>query len=228
MLAHAPDRTAARVPLPRYSPAEEVASSLIHGLGVVLSLAGLALLVTVGSRHGSAEHLVSCAVYGACLVLLYTSSTLYHAVPWPRAKRALRVLDHCAIYLLIAGTYTPLSLLVLGGRRGWLLCATVWLLAAVGVTLKAVDMERFKVAGGVLYLLMGWLVVGAGQPLLAALATPALVLLILGGVVYTAGMGVYALRRLPFNHAVWHALVLLASVLHFLAVLGSLPPALGS
>jgi hemolysin III len=137
------------------------------------------------------------------------------------------VLDHCAIYLLIAGTYTPLSLMVLGGRRGWLLCAVVWLLATVGVVLKAVDMARFKVAGGVLYLAMGWMVVVAGQPLLEALETPALVLLVAGGVVYTAGMGVYGLTRVPFNHALWHALVLVASALHFFAVLGSLPAAVG-
>jgi hemolysin III len=219
---------ARRSRVPRYSLAEDAASSAIHAVGVALGLGGLVLLVMVASQRGTAAHVVSCAVYGASLVSLFAASTLYHAVRAPAAKRVLRVLDHCAIYLLIAGTYTPLSLMVLGGRRGWMLVGAVWSLAVVGILLKAIDMERFKVVGGVLYLAMGWLVVVAGRPLLEALDTTALVLIVLGGLTYTFGMAIYGLRRLPYNHALWHAMVLAASALHFFAVLGCLPAPLSS
>jgi hemolysin III len=188
-----------------YSVREEIAHSAIHGLGVALSIAGLIALVLTARRTGDAWDVVASAVYGFTLILLYLTSTLYHGIPHPGAKRVLRVLDHSAIYLLIAGTYTPLTL--------------VWGLAILGITLKVAAMGRFRGLSLVLYLCMGWLVVIALGPLTAAVAHGGLVLLVLGGIAYTSGVLFYVWRRLPYHHAVWHAFVLAGSVLHFFAIL---------
>lgn len=203
----------------RYSPGEEIANSITHGVGWLASVAGLAALVTLAASSGGALRVVSCAVFGTTLVLLYAASTLYHALPGARAKRVFRVLDHSAIFLLIAGTYTPLALVALGGGWGWALFGCVWFLAVVGVLLSTLAHGRWRWLSMVLYLAMGWLVVVAIKPLIAALATPALVLVIGGGLAYTGGLAFYAWRRLPYSHAVWHVFVLAGSALHFVAVL---------
>jgi len=202
-----------------YSVREEIAHSAIHGLGVALSIAGLIALVLTARRTGDEWDVLASAVYGFTLILLYLTSTLYHGVPNPRAKRVLRVLDHSAIYLLIAGTYTPLTLVSLRGPWGWTLFGLVWGLAILGITLKVAAMGRFRVLSLVLYLCMGWLVVIALGPLTAAVAHGGLVLLVLGGIAYTSGVLFYVWRRLPYHHAVWHAFVLAGSVLHFFAIL---------
>jgi hemolysin III len=202
-----------------YSVREEIAHSVIHGLGVALSIAGLIALVLTARRTGDAWDVVASAVYGFTLVLLYLTSTLYHGIPHPGAKRVLRVLDHSAIYLLIAGTYTPLTLVSLRGPWGWTLFGLVWGLAILGITLKVAAMGRFRRLSLVLYLCMGWLVVIALGPLTAAVARGGLVLLVLGGIAYTSGVLFYVWRRLPYHHAVWHAFVLAGSVLHFFAIL---------
>ena len=202
-----------------YSLREEIASSLIHGIGIVLSIVGLAVLVGFAALYGDARHVASVAVFGATLILLYTASTLYHGVPNAGAKPTLRALDHIAIYLLIDGTYTPFSLIALRGAWGWGLFATVWSLALFGIVLELTPLKRFRLAAVGLYLGMGWSALAAAEPLFHHLAAGGLWLLFGGGVAYTAGVPFYLWKSLPFSHAVWHVFVLLGSVLHFFAVL---------
>jgi hemolysin III len=203
----------------RYSFGEEVANSVTHGVGWLLSVAGLATLVTFAAISGGALRVVACAVFGSTLVLLYAASTLYHALPCARAKSVLRILDHSAIFVLIAGTYTPLSLVAVGGAWGWSLFGTVWGLAAIGVLLNTVAHGRWRWLSITLYVTMGWLVLIAIRPLVAAVDTGVLALIVAGGLAYTLGLAFYAWRRLPYGHSVWHVFVLAGSVLHYLAVL---------
>lgn len=203
---------------PRYSGSEEIASSLIHGIGIVLSIAGLAALVAFAARDGEVRHVASVSVYGASLILLYTASTLYHGIPSPRAKPVLRTLDHAAIFLLIAGTYTPFTLISLKGAWGWSLFAIVWLLAFAGIGLELAGVKSRRIMAG-LYVSLGWIGLVAIKPLLASIDAGGLWLLFGGGAAYTLGVPFYLWRRLPYNHALWHAFVLLGSVLQFLAVL---------
>jgi hemolysin III len=203
----------------RYSFGEEVANSVTHGVGWLLSVCGLAILVTLAAATGGALRVVSCAVFGATLVLLYAASTLYHALPSERAKHVFRVLDHSAIFLLIAGTYTPLSLVAVGGPWGWSLFGAIWSLAAFGVLLNTVAHGRWRWLSITLYVVMGWLVVVAIKPLVAAIEPGVLVMIVAGGLAYTLGLVFYGWNRLPYNHAVWHLFVLTGSVLHYLAIL---------
>jgi hemolysin III len=203
----------------RYSRGEEIANSVTHGVGWLLSLTGLVFLVVQAAATGGALRIVSCAIFGTTLVLLYASSTLYHALPSERAKHVFRVFDHSAIFLLIAGSYTPLVLTALGGGWGWSLFGSVWFLAVVGILLSTLAHGRWRWLSITLYIVMGWLVVVAIKPLLAALSTPDLVLIVLGGLAYTCGLAFYAWKKLPYSHAVWHLFVLAGSVLHYFAVL---------
>jgi hemolysin III len=205
--------------LPEYSLGEEIFHVVTHGVGVVLSIVGLAVLVAVASLRGGASCVVGCGVFGACLVLLYTASTLYHAVPSRRAKRVLQVLDHSGIYLLIAGTYTPFCLVTLGGVVGWGLFAVLWSLAIVGIVTRATLPRVARRMSLVLYLLMGWAALPVAGPFLENLAPGGVALVLLGGIAYTAGVPFYAARRMRYAHAVWHLFVLLGSVLHFFGVL---------
>ncbi|MGN6226970.1 PAQR family membrane homeostasis protein TrhA [Dyella sp.] len=212
--------TAVRVTAaPRYTFGDELASSIVHGIGIVLSIAGLAALVALSARHGEVRDVVASAVFGTTLVLLYTASTLYHAVPVPKAKPVLRTLDHIAIYLLIAGTYTPFTLIALPGRWGWSLFAAVWTLAALGSVLEFGALKRFRKLSVLLYIGMGWIGMIAFKPLMAHLQTGGMLLLVAGGLAYTLGVPFYLWRRLPYHHSVWHCFVLAGSVLHYLAVL---------
>jgi hemolysin III len=203
----------------RYTLGEEIANSVTHGVGLALSIAGLAILATLASLRGDPWAIVGASIFGTTLVLLYLSSTLYHAIPYPRSKRVLRVLDHSAIYLLIAGTYTPFTLVTLRGALGWVLFGLVWGLAVLGIITTSAAMDRLKVLSIVLYVAMGWLVAIAAKPLIASLSWGGLSLIIGGGVVYTSGLLFYAWRRLPYHHTIWHIFVLVGSLLHFLAVL---------
>jgi hemolysin III len=202
----------------RYSFGEEVANSVTHGIGWLLSIGGLATLVTFAAITGGALRVVSCAVFGTTLVLLYAASTLYHALPSRRAKHVFRVLDHSAIFILIAGTYTPLSLVAVGGPWGWSLFGAIWALAAIGVLLNTIAHGRWRWLSITLYVTMGWLVVIAIRPLVAAVGSETLVLIVAGGLAYTLGLTFYGSRRLPYGHAMWHVFVLAGSVLHYLAV----------
>ena len=203
----------------RYSRAEELANSITHGVGVVLSIAGLAILTGFASAFGSAWHIVSCSIYGATQILLYTASTLYHSIPLPRAKEVLRHFDHAAIYLLIAGTYTPFTLVNLRGPWGWSLFGIVWSLAVIGIATQPILIRQRRWLTAVPYVLMGWVVVIGIKPLLETVAPGGLVLLVSGGLAYTIGAIFYAWKRIPFNHAIWHGFVLAGSICHFFAVL---------
>ena len=205
--------------------AAELANSVTHGLGAVLSVLALVLLVVLAALHGTARHVVGSAIFGATLVLLYTMSTLYHALRNPRAKRVFKILDHSAIYLLIAGTYTPFCLATLRGGWGWSLFGVVWGLAAAGVAFKTVFTGRFELLSTAVYLAMGWMVMVAAVPLWRALPAPGLAWLMAGGACYTLGVAFYAWRRLRFHHAVWHLFVLGGSLCPVVAVLGSVIPA---
>jgi hemolysin III len=212
--------------LPLYTVSEEIAHVLTHGLGLLLSLGGLVVLVVSAWLRGDAWHVAGCAVFGTTLVLLYAASTLYHGVSSPRAKRFLRQLDRSAVYLLIAGTYTPFTLVNLRGSWGWTLLALVWGFAILGVALQVAIPRRARRVSVPLYLAMGWLIVIAVEPLVSSVHPGGLLLLVLGGLTYTLGVVFYVWRRLPYNHAVWHVFVLVGSICHFACVLGYvIPPA---
>lgn len=202
-----------------YSLGEEIANSITHGVGALLSVAGLIALVLFAVNHGDVWRVVSFSVYGVTLLTLYLISTLYHSLPHPQVKRFFRTLDHAAIYLLIAGTYTPFLLVSLRGPLGWTLLAVIWTLALVGVVWKLFFMDRLKVVATVAYLLMGWIAIIAVKPMIDSLSTAGIILVATGGLVYSLGVIFYVWRRLPYNHAIWHLFVLAASVCHFFAVM---------
>jgi len=206
--------------MPASSPTrgEETANQLTHGLGALLGVAGLVLMVVFASRHGNAWHVVSSAVFGATLVLLYTASALYHSFEGERTRQVLQKFDHAAIFLLIAGTYTPFVLVTLRGPWGWSLFGVVWGLAILGVVLKFWFAGRFRLISTLIYLVMGWLVLIAIKPLLAALPAGGMTLLVAGGLCYTGGALFYLWRRLPYHHAIWHLFVLGGSACHWAAV----------
>ncbi len=201
-----------------YSVAEEIAHSATHGVGLLLSIAGLAILIVLSSTNGNAWHVVSTSIFGSTLVLLYGASTCYHAWPQHRLKQLFRTFDHAAIYLLIAGTYTPFTLVNLRGGWGWALFGVVWGLATLGIVLEAVAERRMKVLSIILYVGLGWLVAIAVKPLLESVPTGGLILLLSGGLAYTGGVVFYASRRIPFNHTIWHVFVVAGSVCHYMAV----------
>lgn len=207
-----------------YSLGEEIANSVTHGLGVVLGIVALTLLVTFSARYGDGRHLAGAIVFGATLVLLYTASTLYHSFPWPRVKHIFKVLDHAGIYLLIAGTYTPFTLVTLRDDGGWWLFAIVWTLAIAGVALEAAWTYRPKWLSVVVYLGMGWLAVLAARPLMENLDPVGLWLLVAGGLAYTLGTVFYVVKRIPYMHAVWHLFVLAGTTCHVLAVMIAVIP----
>lgn len=209
-----------------FSRGEEIAHAITHGLGVVLSLVGLAVLVVLAVQRGDARLVVGVSVFGAAMVVLYAASTFYHALTAARAKQVFQLLDHGAIYLLIAGTSTPFTLVVLGGAWGWTLFGVGWGLAALGVVYEVVFRRPWRRLSLAFYLVLGWLVVIGIKPLAAALPAEALVLLGLGGLAYTGGAVFYAWRGFPYHHAVWHLFVLAGTALHFACVLKYvIPPA---
>ena len=205
--------------LPRYTLREEIASSITHGVGILLAIVGLAVLVTFAARYGDAWHVVSCSVFGAALILCFTTSTLYHSVQIERLKHRLRALDHAAIFVLIAGTYTPFMLVNLRGPWGWSLFAVIWTLTFAGIALRLLLKGRLHGLIVSIYIAMGWVVVVAVEPMLERVGTGGLALLAAGGLVYTAGVIFYKWRSLPYNHAIWHGFVLAGAALHFFAVL---------
>jgi hemolysin III len=197
---------------------EEIANALTHGLGAVVSLGAGAVLITLTALWGDGWQLAGAIVFSIALLLLYVASTLYHAIVHPVAKARLKVFDHCAIYLLIAGTYTPFTLVGLRGTTGWVLFATIWTLAAAGIVFKLFYTGRFKLVSTLIYIAMGWIVVFAIEPLMDALEPWTLAWLFAGGVAYTVGTLFYLSRRIPYSHAIWHAFVLTGSICHFVAV----------
>jgi hemolysin III len=197
---------------------EEIANSITHGLGLLLSIAGLCVLVTMAAIRGTAWHVVACSIYGSTLVLLYLSSTLYHAIQAPRAKNVFRVIDHSAIYLLIAGTYTPFLLITLRGPLGWTLFGLQWGMAICGILFKSLTRGGYEMASTAVYALMGWMGVLGMRTMYASLHFHGILWIVSGGLFYTLGIIFFAIDR-RYSHTIWHLFVLAGSVCHFYAVL---------
>jgi hemolysin III len=203
---------------PPHDAGDEFASALTHGVGAMAALAGGAVLITLAAIHGDGWQLGASIVFGVTLLLLYVASTLYHAIQHPKAKGRLKVFDHCAIYLLIAGTYTPFTLIGLRGPWGWSLFAAIWGLAVAGVVFKLFHTGRFKLLSTAIYIAMGWLVIVAIKPLLQSLDDWTLGWLVAGGVFYTLGTVFYHRESVRYSHAIWHMFVIAGSVCHYVAV----------
>ncbi len=194
-------------------------SAITHGAGAVLSVAGAAVLITLAAVWGDGWQLASAIVFSVTLILLYTASTLYHAAPFKTALKArLMLLDHCAIYLLIAGTYTPITLVGLREHGGWWLFGAIWTLAVFGVVFKLIVRGRYRKLSTLIYVAMGWLAIVAIEPMIEQLSSWTLIWILSGGVAYTLGVLFYLSRRIRYTHTIWHGFVLLGSVLHFAAV----------
>lgn len=202
-----------------YTLGEEIANGTTHGVGVGLAVAGLVILTVFAVLANDGYKLASAIVFGVSLILAYTTSTLYHSVPHPKAKHLFKILDHCSIYLLIAGTYTPFCLVTLRDANGWWLFGIVWGFAVVGISLEAFWTYRPRWVSALVYLAMGWLIVVSFGPLVERLEPGGLWLLVAGGLAYTIGVVFYVLERIKYMHAVWHLWVLAGSAFHFLAVL---------
>jgi hemolysin III len=202
-----------------YTKREEIANAITHGLGTLLSIAGLVLLIVYASLYGTAWHIVSFTIFGVTMLLLYTSSTLVHSFPEGKVKDMFETFDHSCIYLFIAGTYTPLLLVTLRSPLGWTLFGIVWGLAIAGVVFKAFFTKKFLVLSTLFYVMMGWMIVFAWHPLQALLMPGGIRLLIIGGLLYTVGSVFYIWRGFPYHHAVWHLFVVAGSVMHFFAIL---------
>ena len=198
---------------------EEIANSVSHGLGLLLALIALPILVVSAIRIGSTYFTVGAGVFGGTMVLLYLASTLYHSITHQSAKRFFRLFDHSAIFLLIAGTYTPFTLGVLRGAWGWTILAIIWGLAITGIVIKAIAGTRHSWISMVLYLVMGWLAIVAIKPILQLVPVPGILLIVAGGVAYTGGLAFFAARSLRYSHFIWHLFVIAGTTCHFFAVL---------
>jgi len=201
---------------------EEIANSVTHGIGAALSIAALVILVVFASRYGDAVRVVSLSIYGSTLIILYLSSTLYHSFTNERAKRFFRILDHSSIYLLIAGSYTPVVLISLNGAWGWTIFGIVWAMAVAGIITKIFLTGKYGIISVFFYIAMGWLIVIAIKPMLQTVPLNLLIWLLIGGLSYTFGIIFYALEKMPYNHAVWHLFVLGGSITHFFGILFNL------
>ncbi|WP_128894945.1 PAQR family membrane homeostasis protein TrhA [Longirhabdus pacifica] len=207
-----------------FSVKEEIANAISHGIGTLLSIAGLVLLVVYSSLYGDAWHIVSFSIFGASLVILYLFSTLLHSLPKGKAKNVFEILDHSAIYLLIAGTYTPFLLTILRGPLGWTMFGIIWGMAATGIVLKVFFVKRFVILSTLCYIAMGWMIIIAYKPLISNFSAEGMTWLVIGGVLYTLGTIFYVWKKVPYHHAIWHVFVILGSVAHFFAIFGYVLP----
>lgn len=205
-----------------YTLGEEIASSITHGIGALLSIAALVLLIVFAAIKGTAWHVVSFSIFGSMLVIMYIQSTLYHALTNKKAKSVFRRLDHISIFLLIAGTYTPYCLTILRGWLGWTIFGIVWGCAIVGIVFKAISVEKFKRFSTALFIIMGWFIVLAIRKMFFSMQTTGFIFLIVGGIFYTAGAYFYSNKKIKFNHAIWHVFVIGGSVFHFFSVMSLL------
>ncbi len=203
---------------------EEIANSITHGIATLLSIAGLVILLVVSATVGSVRAVTSLSIFGATLIILYLVSTLYHSITHDAAKRVLKILDHSSIYLLIAGSYTPVALVILRGAWGWSLFGIIWGMALLGICLHAFAIERFKILSILLYLIMGWLVVIAIKPLTQSCEKGLILWLLIGGLAYTFGTIFYAWKKLPYHHTLWHLFVICGSMAHFFGMLFYIAP----
>jgi len=201
-----------------YPPLEEKINIISHATGLLLSIIALAFLVTRASLYGDVWHVVSLSIFGASLIVLYTASTVYHSSKAPQARSQLRIVDHASIYVLIAGTYTPFTLVTLNGTVGWVIFAISWGMALTGITLKLFFTGRYRLLSTAMYIFMGWLIIFAIKPLINNLPVDGIYWLVAGGLAYTLGGILYSIKKIKFNHAIFHVFVLLGSFCHFIAV----------
>ena len=204
--------------LKHYTPLEEKTNIISHAIGLVLSIAALVFLVLRASLYGNAWHIVSASIFGFSLISLYAASTFYHSTADPKRRSRLRIIDHATIYVLIAGTYTPYTLVTLNGPIGWMIFGTSWGMAIAGITLKLFFTGKYNVLSTLMYVFMGWIIVFAITPLINSLSTEGLFWLFAGGVAYTTGAIIYSIKKIKFNHAIFHMFVLLGSFCHFVSV----------
>ncbi|MBS7369284.1 MAG: hemolysin III family protein [Oscillospiraceae bacterium] len=203
----------------RYTLGEEIFNSVTHGVGSLLSIAGTVVLIVLAAINSDAWAVVSCAIYGSSLIILYTMSTLYHAITNKTAKAFFRIMDHNTIFFLIAGTYTPITLVALRGALGWVLFGIVWGAAAIGIVLNSIDLEKFRKPSVVCYVAMGWVIIIAIRPMIQHVTPLSLWFLLIGGLCYTVGIIFYALKKVKYFHSVWHIFTVAGSVFHYFSIL---------
>lgn len=202
-----------------YSVGEEIANVITHGVGLLLAIAGTVILIVMAALTRDPYKIVSVSIYGATLIILYLGSTLYHSIPGKTAKKVFRIIDHSSIFLLIAGSYTPFTLITLRQGSGWYMCIGVWLIAVLGVIFKAVCMEKFAKISTFLYVMMGWVVILDIKGLITSLDTFSLVFLVLGGISYTSGCLFFIKDNWKFNHSIWHLFVMAGSIFQYFAIM---------
>ena len=209
-----------RITLPKYTLGEELISSISHGVGALLSIAALILCIIAGIRSGLTTNIVAACIYGSSLIILYLMSCLYHALARNRAKKVFRVFDHCSIFLLIAGSYTPFLLITIGGVKGTILMAIMWITSIIGIVLNSVNLEKYDKLSFVLYLVMGWMIVFTIKDIISALPSLGFTLLLIGGIVYTIGAVIYAIGddKIKYLHSIWHFFVLGGSIFQFFTI----------
>lgn len=203
----------------KYTLGEEIFNSVSHGVGAGLSIAGTVVLIITSVIHSNAWGVVSSCIYGASLIILYTMSTLYHSFTNKKAKAFFRIMDHNTIFLLIAGTYTPITLYFLGGVTGWILFGIVWGAAIFGIVMNSINLEKARIPSIFCYVAMGWVIVFAIKPLILAMPKISLIFLVGGGIFYTLGIIFYAIKKIKYFHSVWHLFTIVGSVLHYFSIL---------
>ena len=203
----------------KYTLGEEIFSSVSHGVGACLSIAGTVVLLVFSVIYGNALAVVSSSIYGASLIILYTMSTLYHSFTNERVKHFFQIMDHNTIFLLIAGTYTPITLYILGGVTGWVLFSIVWVASIIGITLNSINMEKAKIPSLVCYIATGWVIIFAIKPLIAKVPLLSALFLVLGGVIYTVGIVFYVIKKVKYFHPIWHIFTILGSAFHYFSIL---------
>lgn len=203
----------------KYTLGEEIFSSVSHGVGACLSIAGTVVLLVFSVIYGNALAVVSSSIYGASLIILYTMSTLYHSFTNEKVKHFFQIMDHNTIFLLIAGTYTPITLYILGGVTGWVLFSIVWVASIIGITLNSINMEKAKIPSLVCYIATGWVIIFAIKPLIAKVPFLSALFLVLGGVIYTVGIVFYVIKKVKYFHPVWHIFTILGSAFHYFSIL---------
>lgn len=209
-----------KIQIPNYSLGEEITNAILHGVGALLAIAALVLCVVFSAIHHNPYAVVSSCLYGSTLIILYTMSCLYHSLKVNNAKRVFRIIDHCSIFLLIAGTYTPLTLVSLNGPIGWTLFGIIWGVSILGIILNAIDLNKYKVISMILYIMMGWAIIFTFPRLLKVIDMAGIYLLVAGGIVYTIGAIFYGVgKKIKYMHSVFHFFVLAGSILHFFAIL---------
>lgn len=203
----------------KYTVGEEIVNAISHGIATLLSIAGLVIAIVISAIYGNAYSVVSSCVYGVCLIILFLMSTMYHSLTNPKAKKVFKVLDHCSIFLLIAGTYTPFVLVALNGAIGWTMFGIIWGLAIFAIVFNSISVEKFKKINIICCLFMGWLALFTIKPLIENVSLNGIILLVLGGLAYSLGVIFYKMKKIKFMHAVWHIFVMLGSIMHFFSII---------